>query len=659
MKQGYNDSMQTIFGHKGVSVDMKRAAVTKNKGTLKHSVGVISFIILLGILVTSSMYYLIQKNFLHATRNHEMELMQVMEMLGSQLMDSRFKSLKTEVEFISIQYGNDLLLASDEEREKILSSIALGKDGLSYSYQTHEKEFWGEKHYKNLISQSDLAPVWEGETILFSPDFYEDGEYVMAVAAPIWENSQKKLVTGILIKYMDGYAISRWMGDLFTTLNLGTAYIVNSEGRNIATAKEENYDWITTRYNAQELVKEQSDEATKTIARLEKRALDGKVGIDTYEWEGSLSYVAYGPLEEVNWGFYVGFYGDQFEGYAREVTIFSTRFAGILVAGLALIMILILLSVLHNLRSEHLYNELLLKQKEEIEHQTAHIAASEERFRIAMRRSRDIILECQLETGEIVCFFEDKEIKSGRIGDASLRTRLVEGFSMDEEGFGRFAEAMRAICRGLTNAEGMISGNCAGEKKWYSMSLIAVPNGSHKPTRAVGILRDVTGELEAELDPLTKLYNKSTMTKNTKTVMKSHLPNTAGAFVMIDVDHFKTINDQYGHPVGDQVLQEIAESMRAAFPEPYLSGRFGGDEFCICCPKIPNAQDLEKRLNQLSNRVKEIKVGDEETLTVSLSIGAVIFYGQTKFEETYAKADKLLYKAKKAGRDRYFICEIR
>lgn len=129
--------------------------------------------------------------------------------------------------------------------------------------------------------------------LLFSPDFDEEGNYILVVAVPVWKDQE---VAGILLEQLDGYCISDWIGDLFLSLDLGTAYIIDGSGRNIATAREENFDWITTRYNSQELVKESDDESTRSVARLEKQALEGKTGIDTYVWEGSTNYVAYGPL---------------------------------------------------------------------------------------------------------------------------------------------------------------------------------------------------------------------------------------------------------------------------------------------------------------------------------------------------------------------------
>lgn len=626
----------------------------EKKNTVKFSFWITTVIILAGAIVTFSMYFLIQNSFFKTTVTHEMELMQIMETLGSELLDSRLGDLKSELEDKAEQYGGELVRASDEEIEQILSTITSEESERNYCYQTRDKQYYDNQFQENDTLQINLSRTWEGETVLFSPDFNEKDNYVMAIAAPVWENNA---VAGVLIEYVDGYCLSQWMGELFTSLDFGTAYIVNEDGRNIGTAREENYDWITTRYNAQELVKENGDEETKTIARLEKRGIDGEVGVDTYEWEGQLSYVAYGPLTEAGWGFCVGFYGSQFEAYTREVTAISSRSAGVLLAVFLFFLAVILTVIARNLHKERGYNKMLVQQKEEIEQQAICIAVSEERFRIAMQRSSDIILEYQLETGEISCFYGEKEIKSGRIGDAVLCDQLVEGYRMDEDAFERFEETMRSVSKGLTNAECMISGSCEDERKWYKMSVTAVTGGSVKPTRAVGILRDITSQYEAELDPLTRLYNKSAITEYVKSGMKNNFQWNISAFVMIDIDHFKRINDQYGHPAGDRVLCEVADILQEIFPKPCLAGRFGGDEFCVYCPTSPTRQELEKWLCELSERVKKIDIINFSDSAVSISSGAVTFRGHVEFETIYKEADEALYKAKKEGRDRCCIIE--
>lgn len=633
---------------------MKYGKTDGRKDAVGFLFGIAAVIIILGAILSCAMYVVIQKSFFQATVTHEMELMRIMEQLGSQVTDDRLHDLKAKTKAAAEQYGEELIAGTAEEKIELLSSMELDEYRLNFCYQTRDGLYQGRQFQGNRISQLDLSEAWEGSTVLFSPDFDEEGNYILVVAAPVWKDQE---VVGILLEQLDGYCISDWIGDLFLSLDLGTAYIIDGSGRNIATAREENFDWITTRYNSQDLVKESDDESTRSIARLEKQALEGKTGIDTYVWEGSTNYVAYGPLTEADWGFYVGFYGTEFLKYTQEITSISSRAASVMLVSFAVFSGAVVAVVIRSLGKERRYSEALMKQKEEIQHQALRIAASEERFRMAMQRSRDVILEYQFETGEVTFFYMGRERKSGQVGSRVLRRYLVEEGGMQEDSYERFEEVIRAIGKGLTSAECLIIGGQGEGSRWYNMSVSVIPDGIREPTRAVGVLRDVTGEHEAKLDPLTRLLNKGVMIKNMRDAMEKNLPDTAGAFVILDVDHFKLVNDKYGHPAGDRVLQRIADALRETFPEPYLTGRFGGDEFCIYCPADVEPQSLERRLKEFAGRVRGIQLSDGSFLDVSLSMGAVIFYGKALFETVYRRADEVLYEVKKDGRDGLRIVE--
>ena len=634
----------------GMKTSTKDKKVNIKGDTAKFAIIIAAVIIIVGAALSFSLYFVIQKSFFEAGVSHEMELMSIMESLGSSLVDSRLEDLKTDTENAAERFAEKAGAGTENDIKETLSSLAREEE-LNYCYRTREELFAGEQFNGDFAAQLDLTEAWEGKTVLFPPDFDAEGNYILAAAAPVWSDDEKQEIEGILIKQLDGFCISRWIRDVFLALDIGTAYIIDGSGRNIATVREENYDWITERYNSQELAEEDLDESTKTVARLEKYALDGETGVDTYVWEGSTNYVAYGPLTETDWGFFVGFYGDQFRAYSQRITSISSRIAVVILIAFALFLGAIIVVVMRTLNKERKYNALLIQQKAEIEEQALQIASSEERFRIAMQRSRDIILEYQLETGEITCFIENREVKSGRVGDEELRKRIVGECCMDDASFERFNEAMRAISKGLTTAECVLSGDNGAGQKWYTMSMTVIPDSSRKSTRAVGVLRDITGEREAEMDSLTKLLNKAAMTAGIKSAVQKNRPETASAFVILDVDHFKAVNDQYGHPAGDEVLCAIGDSLRKIFPEPYLISRFGGDEFSVFCPYDVDREGLEHRLKELAQQIRTIEFKNGDAMEVTLSIGAVIFHGKADFEAVYKKADEMLYQVKENGRD--------
>ena len=130
-----------------------------------------------------------------------------------------------------------------------------------------------------------------------------------------------------------------------------------------------------------------------------------------------------------------------------------------------------------------------------------------------------------------------------------------------------------------------------------------------------------------------------------------------GAFLMIDADHFKSINDTHGHDIGDEALKRIAEVLRKAFSTEALVGRLGGEEFGVFLPGADAAQtnNSADRLCRLMREEGKIIAGKMLNLTVS--IGCALHQGHRSLEETIKLADTALYHAKHNGRDRYCIAD--
>ena len=138
-------------------------------------------------------------------------------------------------------------------------------------------------------------------------------------------------------------------------------------------------------------------------------------------------------------------------------------------------------------------------------------------------------------------------------------------------------------------------------------------------------------------DPVTGAY--------TRRFFERYLPHMEGAegVAVIDVDHFKTVNDTLGHPVGDQALRAIAEAILSYVRSSDLMVRYGGDEFLLIVPRIP--QDaFEERLEEIRQVVAKTKVPDHPELELSVSIGGV--HGVFPMSEAICQADRLMYEEK-------------
>jgi two-component system cell cycle response regulator len=162
-------------------------------------------------------------------------------------------------------------------------------------------------------------------------------------------------------------------------------------------------------------------------------------------------------------------------------------------------------------------------------------------------------------------------------------------------------------------------------------------------------------------DPLTELNNRRCFDVHIKKMVetsKENLKSLAVAFV--DIDHFKKVNDVYGHAAGDEVLKSIAKILKAFTRITDFVARYGGEEFVILMPSTDpiGADTLTSRLNAV---IKENKVmladlkGQPHLISVTASIGVAFIETNDTVETLLARADQMLYKAKEGGRDRVIM----
>lgn len=125
-----------------------------------------------------------------------------------------------------------------------------------------------------------------------------------------------------------------------------------------------------------------------------------------------------------------------------------------------------------------------------------------------------------------------------------------------------------------------------------------------------------------------------------------------GGFLVIDADHFKDINDRFGHAVGDQALQLIVGAVKGTLRSTDLLGRIGGEEFAVLLPQasLAHARTVAERIRDNVAVIEFCRDGQDVPLSVS--IGGVQFGAPVRFNELHVAADQRLYQAKRLGRNR-------
>lgn len=157
-------------------------------------------------------------------------------------------------------------------------------------------------------------------------------------------------------------------------------------------------------------------------------------------------------------------------------------------------------------------------------------------------------------------------------------------------------------------------------------------------------------------DGLTGLNNRMYWGEQLDHYFKLNQRNhTKASIVFVDVDHFKQVNDNYGHIVGDEVLQKIACLILECARESDICGRFGGEEFCILMPDT-DSHSAETLAERLRLRVENSALHKEYLIKGSISLGvAEISSDMNSYSDWLALADRALYQAKEQGRNRTLI----
>lgn len=167
---------------------------------------------------------------------------------------------------------------------------------------------------------------------------------------------------------------------------------------------------------------------------------------------------------------------------------------------------------------------------------------------------------------------------------------------------------------------------------------------------------------QAAIDPVTKIYNRAAFDEQIeREIDLATLFGTRGCLIMVDLDHFKWVNDTHGHPCGDAVLRQVADALTRCFMrKDDFVARYGGEEFAVVLRDIdlPTARDVAER-GMTTIRNLEIFHGEiEEPIRVTASMGiARLRQGETS-QSWVERADRALYQAKDAGRDRIEVDPI-
>ena len=197
----------------------------------------------------------------------------------------------------------------------------------------------------------------------------------------------------------------------------------------------------------------------------------------------------------------------------------------------------------------------------------------------------------------------------------------------------------------------------------FPAQVLLTPIAVNKKTLLQATVRDITDQVELQErllrlsthDQLTGLFNRSQL-QSSMSEEKARADRSRKTFsiLMLDLDHFKQINDNFGHQVGDKVLQHFAKILRSSIRQNDTAIRFGGEEFLVILPLTTTKTAIE-----LANRIcstiakSTVKNNDDQNIHYTVSIGVATYPDDgRKPSDLLSYVDKALYKAKKTGRNK-------
>ncbi|MGI6425406.1 MAG: diguanylate cyclase [Tepidanaerobacteraceae bacterium] len=202
-----------------------------------------------------------------------------------------------------------------------------------------------------------------------------------------------------------------------------------------------------------------------------------------------------------------------------------------------------------------------------------------------------------------------------------------------------------------------------GEKRFFEISALPLGIPHDKKTRMFKSIRDITEKKKvqekltvlATTDSLSGLYNRAEFMKLAQRELSwAKIHNKKLSLLMIDLDHFKTINDTFGHAAGDEVIRQMGKMIMTNFRKTDFAGRLGGEEFAVLLKdaSLDEAKGAAKKFLDTVSSKKVIYEEQEISITVSIGVAAINSENNiSNIEDVLKQADDALYKAKAKGRN--------
>lgn len=245
---------------------------------------------------------------------------------------------------------------------------------------------------------------------------------------------------------------------------------------------------------------------------------------------------------------------------------------------------------------------------------------------------------------------------SGRAHDDVVGLRILGLLAPDAH-----QKMHAAMASGVAFRDLVVRAQKPGEIAWWSLTAKPLHDHAGALIGWRGVGSDITAAKVADdsmralasSDPLTRLYNRSGFNDALQRQFGDR--NARNALCLIDLDNFKSINDTFGHPVGDEVIRQVAEIFRDYESDRIVVGRLGGDEFAIMFGRASSAAAVTEIVEQILKDLTTTLAIDGRAVDLCASVGVAFSQDEETVDSLTRKADIALYRAKEDGRGRLVI----
>lgn len=312
---------------------------------------------------------------------------------------------------------------------------------------------------------------------------------------------------------------------------------------------------------------------------------------------------------------------------------------------------------------EYLYCQLLDNSKSKAVEQQLYETL--ERQAIILSQTENVIFECDMEGEEVFFSNKWKEIFGYEPMSGNLKQRIAIDSHFHPDDAPAAMEMFQTLQNGSPYEEGDFRiAKADGHYLWCQIRITIQHDQLGNPLKMVGAIVNINEKKRneqdlknrAERDALTHLLNKEASKRYIETFLDSPDCRESSALVVIDLDNFKQVNDQYGHMFGDIIITQSAEEIRKMFRSEDIVGRIGGDEFIVFMKNIPTLELLRSRLESLLNTFATTLHARVPEANLGCSIGVALYpqHGM-EYEVLFRKADQALYQSKAEGKNCYQI----